>query len=117
MYFQLLNSQTRVKHFTEAVSYSDSGLRATAAIVKNDDVHGGNPSDFEPTSKRFIPHDPVAKRKSRKDHDGKHASTAKIYAALSSMLASNKPSTRKTRVRLRWHATWEFNKFKKKQRN
>ena len=58
---QLPNSQTRVKNFTEAVSYSDSGLRATAAIVKNDDVHGGNPSDFEPTSKCFIPHDLVAK--------------------------------------------------------
>ena len=51
-------------------------------MTQKDDKLEGELNYFEITSACVFPHDLVVKRKSGKDHDGKHASVANVTATL-----------------------------------
>ena len=95
------------------MGYSDIGLRTNIAIIKNNDRHGENLSDFELAAAILLPYDPVAKRKLSKGHDEKYDSVAKITAASLSKSASEKPSTGNTGVCIKWNDPGEFHKLSK----
>ena len=100
----------------DSIKYSDAGLQAAMAMIRNDDGPTGKLNDFELTAAYLLSYDPVEKRKTSKVGSDAHASIAEGAAEISSTSTYGKPSIGKTGVHLRWHKPNEFAKLSKVQR-
>ena len=86
--FQIVNSQTRVKHSLDAMAYSDAGVNASMSIIMSADRPEVKLRNFEVAANYLLPYDPLAKSKSSKIHKDDYASmndgTENIWLALAS---------------------------------
>ena len=98
--YHLKNAQTRVKYLLEAKKFSDAGLQADIAMIKNDDGPSGKLKYFELTAAYLLPYDPVTNRNTSKGSSDSRATIAKSTAKVSSTLISEKTGIEKTEVQL-----------------
>ena len=65
--YQLPNENNRVKYLLDAILCNDASFHADMDMIRNDQGTDGIIGNFETTSSRVLPYDPVAKRKSAGD--------------------------------------------------
>lgn len=99
--FQLLNSQTRVKHLSKAINCSGTYLQSSMAIIINYDRPGDKLGEFELAAAFIPPCDQTAKMKLSQGNDEKCVFVSDVTSAALSISDSNKPSIEKTGVLIR----------------